>query len=67
MGDRRYNGGSARRILYSSYCYFIKKGEQEDPAIYRPFCMLSHVRKFIEKAVTEELEKITKIDRIICN
>lgn len=42
----------------------FKKGEQHEPSIYRPLCMLSHVRKILEKAVVEELEEITKTDRM---
>lgn len=33
-----------------------KKDAQSDPANYRPLCMLSDVRKILEKAVTAKLK-----------
>lgn len=41
-----------------------KKGTQSDPAKYRPLCMLSHVRKILEQALTAELETVMSTDRI---
>lgn len=43
-----------------------KKGEQDDPANYRPLCMFSHIRKVLEKAITAELELLLKTDRMQC-
>lgn len=38
------------------------KGEQNVPANSRPLCILSHVRKLIEKAVTTELDRTFETD-----
>lgn len=35
--------------------FHIGKGEQQEPANSRPLCILSHVRKLVEKAVVTEL------------
>lgn len=42
----------------------LKKGAQADPANYLLRCMLSHVRKVLEKSVTAELEQVFKTDRM---
>lgn len=42
----------------------LKNGNKADPGNYRPICMLSHVRKVIEKTVTTELEGELKADRM---
>lgn len=41
-----------------------KEGEHHEPSSYRPLCMLSHVRKVLEKVVISELEEITKTERM---
>lgn len=40
----------------------IKKGAQDRPEKYRSLCMLSHVRKAIERAVVDELHEIVRKD-----
>lgn len=42
----------------------FKKGEQYNTASYRPLCMLSHIRKILEKVVVEELDELTTTDRM---
>lgn len=32
-------------------CHLFKKGDQSDPANYRPVCLLSHMRKLINSAI----------------
>ena len=35
----------------------FKAGHQQDPSCYRPICLISHLRKIIEKAITVQIHK----------
>lgn len=39
------------------------KGSQKEPVNFRPLCILSHVRKLVEKAVVSDLERNLQADR----
>lgn len=41
-----------------------KKGPHIKPENYRPLCMLSHIRKTIERAVADELDELVVPDRM---
>lgn len=42
-----------------------KRENQYNPSKFRALCMLSHVRKEIERAVVNELDEINRTDRMI--
>lgn len=42
---------------------FKGKGEMMDPKNHRPLCILSHVRKVVEKAVVEQMEELIVTDK----
>lgn len=42
---------------------FKGKGDQQEPANWRPLCILSHARKLVEKAVVMELDRTFVTDK----